>query len=339
MMFGGRYSNGELSRKPEVWIYRGGPEFQVDSPTVVLRDSEENDAAGYQMHIGRFDNDERPDLVMGFKAQGSGSKLNLFFRSDGSPWNWSQPDRVVAMGGVTSLDCDGDGMLDIATGGFGNYVAVFLSGSGKDIRTRSLDNNDADLRYAPYASPLALGYLSDSSRRYQMLGILGDGLKRGFSGGPGGPDPFWVTYSGELWGGYQAIGDVTGDGWTELMTGISTVNFDAGIAVIYAGGPYIPRDPSLGVRAIAGEGHADALSVWPNPVTTELHIAWRGDLKRMPRLFAVYDLAGKLIAQGDVESWRGEALWQCADAPADVYILSISDYRGEVIATTRVIKQ
>jgi hypothetical protein len=243
------------------------------------------------------------------------------------------------MSGFIPLDCDGDGVLDMATGSFGSYVSVFLSSSGKDIRTRSLQSDDADLHYTPYASPLALGYLSDSSRRYQMLGILGDGLKRGFSGGPLGPDPLWDTYSGDLWGGYQAIGDVTGDGWTELMTGIPTVNFDAGISVMYAGGPYIPRDPALGVRAVTGEGRSDAISIWPNPVTTQLHIAWRGDLKRMPRRFAIHDLLGQLIVQGEVESWRGEALWHCADAPAGAYVLSIFDYRGELITTTPVIKQ
>jgi hypothetical protein len=334
----GAIRSGNISRKPEVWIFRGGPEFQVDTPTVILRDTEENDAAGYQMFTGRFDGDERPDLAMGFKAQGSGNKLSFWLSAEGSPWNWSKPDRVVAMGGVIPLDCDGDGLLDMATGGPGGNVSVFLSSTGKDIRTRSLASDDADLRYAPYASALALGFLSDSARRFQMLGILGEGLKRGFSGGIGGPDPFWDTYSADQWGGHQAIGDVTGDGWTEIMTGTWTVNFEAGYAAIYAGGPYIPRDPSLGVRAVTGEGDGNAISIWPNPVTTELHIAWRGDLQRMPRGYRIHDMNGGLVAEGETPSWRGEMLWQCNDVPAGSYVLSIYDWQWELLATTTITK-
>jgi hypothetical protein len=159
-----------------------------------------------------------------------------------------------------------------------------------------------------------------------------------FSGGPSGPDEYYDAYTGELFGGIRPIGDVTGDGWDEIMSGTYTVNFESGYAAIFAGGPYIPHDPSLGVKAITGEGHEAAISIWPNPATTELHIAWRGDLKRMPRGYRIYDMNGGLVAEGETPSWRGEMLWQCRDVPAGSYVLSIYDWQWHLLATTTITK-
>jgi hypothetical protein len=334
---------------PDILIYRGGPKFRVDTPTVVVHDTEKNGGnASLSLTIAHADDDAYLDLVTGSDYSDGVNKAKFYFGSEGSPWNWSQPDRVVPMGGLFSLggfiplDCDGDGMLDMLVGGEDYRVSLFLSSSGKDIRTRTLTSDDLDLTFRAstyYCYPSPIGYLSDSSHRYAMLAVNVGGTSLVFSGGPHGPDSYYDSYTGELYGRVIPVGDLNGDGWDEMMTGNSTVNFDAGIAMIYAGGPYIPRDPSLGVRAVTGEGHSNAISIWPNPATTELHIAWRGDLKRMPRRFAVHDLLGKLIAQGEIESWRGQTLWQCEDAPAGTYILSIMDYQGELIATERVIKQ
>jgi hypothetical protein len=336
----GTIRNGNISRKPEVWIYQGGQDFQVDEPTLILQDDEESNG-GQFMLIGHWNNDRKLDLLTVSKYTGDVNKLKLIFGSEGSPWNWNQPEEhVVPFGGFLSLDCDGDGILDMATGGIDYRVSLFLSGSGKDIRLRTFTSDDVDRTYRSpyyYCYPYRVGYLNDSARRYEMLDIRIEGIDYFFSGGLGGPDGYYDMY-GAVVGHLRSIGDVNGDGWDDLIGGNYAVNFEAGIAAIYAGGPYIPRDPSLGVRAIAGEGYIDAINTWPNPVTTQLHIAWRGDLKRIPRRFSIHNLLGQLIAQGEVESWRGEALWQCSDAPAGVYILSIQDYRGELIATTPVVK-
>jgi hypothetical protein len=331
-----------IGRYPEVWIYRGGSGFQVDTPTVILRDAENNGGNGGQtIVIGRADNDDKLDVITVSPYSDGVSKTKFFFGREGSPWNWSEPDRVVAMGGVMPLDCDGDGVLDMMTGGEDHRVSLFLSRSDKDIRIRSFAAHDIDQTLwasTYYCYPTRMGYLSDSSGRFDVLAININGTSYLLSGGPDGPDPYYDAYTGELYGRVIPVGDVNGDGWDEVMTGNYTVNFEAGIALIYAGGPYIPSDPSLGVRAVAGEEHSNAISIWPNPATTELHIAWRGDLKRMPRRFTIHDLVGTLVAQGEVASWRGEALWQCADAPSGAYVLSIMDYRGELITTVRVIK-
>jgi hypothetical protein len=349
MMFAGRTVDGVSMRKPEVWIYRGGPEFQVDSPTVVLRDSEVNGGHGYQfMIVGNLDNDRKPDLVTGCDYADGIQKLKFFFSSEGSPWIWNEPHRIVpATEWLLTpprprfLDCDGDSLLDMAVAGPAYHVSLYLSSTGKDIHTRSFAFIDADRSYRapyyifPFSQP---GYLSDSSQRYEMLDLAGNGVVYFFSGGPIGPDSYYDSYADEFYGRGLPVGDVNGDGWDEVMTGNSTVNFESGIAMIYAGGPYIPADPSLGVRAVASERRNDAITIWPNPATTELHIAWRGDLKRMPRGYRIHDMSGRLVAQGETPSWRGEMLWQCEDVAAGTYVLSIYDWQWELLATAAITK-
>jgi hypothetical protein len=86
-------------------------------------------------------------------------------------------------------------------------------------------------------------------------------------------------------------------------------------------------------------GRSDAISTWPNPLNDQLHIAWRGDLPRMPEHFQVHDLPGRLIAEGHVDAWRGEALWNCAGLPQGSYLLSIFDRNGALLAARRLIKE
>jgi hypothetical protein len=168
-----------------------------------------------------------------------------------------------------------------------------------------------------------------------------------FSGGSGGPDHQYVAryqpgYDGYADGrffGYVApIPDCNGDGWPELINCNSAYGFNAGVAFILGGGPDIPRDASLGVEAVAGEGHSDAVTVWPNPLREDLHIAWRGDLRRMPERFVVHDMAGREIAHGEVEWWRGEAVWHCAGAGSGAYLLTVYDEHGTLISSARLLK-
>ncbi len=346
----GAYRNDVPFPRPEIWIYRGGPSFQVDTPTVVLRDDESSGGEGRQaLYIGRWDNDEYLDLATASDYADKNNKLKFYFGRPGSPWNWSSPDhvasfgqRVVGDGGFATLDCDGDGVLDIADAGPPESVSLFLSSSGKSSRSRSFALEDADkVFHRPYYIwPMSWGYLNDSSRHYEVLAINGQGVRYGFSGGVGGPDSAYDLYSGDPGNaGVQPIKDVTGDGWNDLIGGWGTVNFNSGVAAVFAGGPYIPRDSSSGVRDLAVAGRPAAISTWPNPMVDELHIAWRGDLSMMPERFLVHDLPGRLVAEGHVESWRGEALWRCGDAESGVYLLSILDGNGHLLATQRLVKE
>jgi hypothetical protein len=342
LFFQGIQRDSSIDRHPQVWIYRGGPNFQVDSPTVIIRDAEEQDDYGFQMYIGRFDDDPYPDLLYGFLSSTSGSRLAIYFGRDGSPWNWTAPDRTLNVGELTVLDCNGDSVLDLAEGKPSRHVSVYLSGAGKSLRTRSLMLDDVDLDFEGTVGifPGRHGYLSDSARRFELLGIQDGRFDMEFSGGPPGPDFTYDAYSNDLLGNRftRPLGDVTGDGWDDLMTGYFGYDNYNGIARVFAGGPYIPRDPSSGVRTVATDERSDAIHLWPNPVTAQLHIAWRGDLKRMPRMFVIHDIRGSEIARGTVESWRGEAIWNCTDVPAGNYLLSIYDYTNALMTTTPITK-
>jgi hypothetical protein len=195
--------------------------------------------------------------------------------------------------------------------------------------------------------------MNDSERHYGMLGAVGadslsDGIFAVFGSGPNGPDARYEgyfnpqaegLYDGVAFSDCTPVTDVTGDGWDDLLVG-DWKWYDQilhpGIALILAGGPYIPRDISLGVREVAFQDHRDALSIWPIPAHDELHIAWRGDLSRMPARFEVRDVLGRLTAEGSAESWRGAVVWNCAAEPPGLYLLAVFDRTGDPIATATV---
>jgi hypothetical protein len=357
----------------EVWIYRGGPAFQLDSPTVIIRDTEATDGTSFHITTGDIDGDHKPDLMLSGLYGSTPPRVyrtKFFFSDATSPWSWANrpPDRVIDLDDSVRLlypfvlyDLDGDGIGDaVATvyGGQQGGAYLYLSSAGKAARSRSYRLGDADvyLKSQQYvATGIDLGYLNDSLRRYQMLSMLAIDPNNprllGFSGGEHGPDASYDVVYNPLEDGLVenvfgtpsgAIPDVTGDGWDDLLAANPEYGAftPAGIAIILAGGPYIPRDSTwLGVRDIAAEGKHDALSLWPNPVHNELNIAWRGDLKRMPQRFEVHDLLGRLIASGTVDAGRGAALWRCADVPAGTYLLTTFDRSGSIIASAMICKQ
>lgn len=334
---GVRETNGEI------WIYKGGADFQVDTPTVVIRDASDNGGT-YDLHVGRIDEDEYPDLLCVTRV--------------GARIRWGEPDvraldrRVDREFGVVNrfldlLDADGDRRADLLWYG----AFLHLSSSGKDARTRSFDGNDVERHFVGRgSSTFVLGPLNDSANRYDMFGVpssLGDNVDLIFSGAHGGPDHFYdATYSTAadgLGGGFamrvsMPAGDIDGNGWRDFIAGNERFDFDRGIAVVIGGGPHIPRDsmPASLIRDLPSEGHRAAISVWPNPATEAVHIAWRGDLGRTPERFDVHDALGRLVARGDADHRRGEVQWHCAGRPAGVYLLTIFDARGEVIAVTAV---
>ena len=160
------------------------------------------------------------------------------------------------------------------------------------------------------------------------------------SGGTNGPDGDYDAYIAPSRLGW-ALGDVTGDGWGDYGASDPTDGvISSGVAVIYAGGPYIPLDDTtLSVREVPVAGESGGLYLWPNPVDDELNIAWRGDLPQMPARFTVYDARGAIVAEGEIEPRKGKALWLCADFPPGLFILQCYADNGTTIATAEVIKR
>ncbi|MDB5033294.1 MAG: repeat protein [Chlorobi bacterium] len=358
--------NGINNDNPQIWIYRGGAGFPADTPTVIIKDTEPiGGAQFFYTAIGDFDHDGAIDIL----ASGEYTvdhqqlqRLKFYFGSPDTPWDWSAPPRIITIndsihpttnGSVVTLDCDGDHIPDIWMPANDGKCYVFRSGTGKNPRTRSFTIDDADQSFSVLPSgfnaPVALGYLSDSSRHYQTGGIIGmsesgNVAMLAFNGGPNGPN---TTYDASFDDGLDdifvhvvPIGDCNGDGWEDILcSNPYYFTGSSGIAVILAGGPYIPRDSIAGVEDISTGEKQRAISLWPNPVTTELNIAWRGDLKRPPCRFIISDMLGREIASGDVDPSIGAALWRCDDAPAGALTLTIYDRDGRFIAAHRFIRQ
>ncbi len=358
---GGAIRGTTLSTQGEIWIYRGGANFQVDTPTVILTDPEILVGPSKLAASGDFDGDGRMDLAMAeyYGTSETIKRLYLFWGTDRLE-DFGRPEhrRIIELGpgypdadyGITALDCDGDGITDLVMDRTWNTsepaVYLFRSRTGKDARTRSYQMSDADGVFPGYRNHRSGGYLNDSTKRYAMLIVIANGFTPGdpsrmlaFSGGEHGPDHRYDAYNNYAFTHSYPAGDIDGDGWGDYIGGsyqYGTVN--SGIAMLFFGGPYIPRDPTMGVEVVAGEGHAQAISVWPNPAREELHVAWRGDLRRSPRIFHVHDGGGRLVASGEVDASSGGALWRCGGAAAGVYIVSIQDAQGSLLASVTVTK-
>jgi hypothetical protein len=341
-----------VSNYPELWIYRGGSGFQLDSPTVIVKHPIRNGETRIHAVVGDFDGDHHPDIVISRGGQSDGRNHLTFYWGTASlttfgaeantrilPLSDSMPDAGIR---ITALNCDGDGISDLAIDrAYHPPIGTFLfrSGSGKDARTRNFSVEDADVFFPEKISHKSAGFCNDSTQRYEML-FLGGTPRMLFGGGSNGPDLAYDAYSTlPVFSLVMPLTDVNGDGWGDLLTGSYNTNgINTGAAVIFAGGPYIPGPKVSGVESVAGEGHAQAFAVWPNPVRDELRMAWRGDLRRMPARFAVSDAAGREIAGEDVAPGRGAAVWRAVGVPAGAYLLSVYDAAGVAIGTARIIK-
>jgi hypothetical protein len=334
-------------RHGELWIYDGGPLFQVGRPTTVIRDSAINEYL-FRAVAGDIDGDRKIDLIT-IVPVGTRTTMNIYRGSNDLMSPGRQPDRTVDIGNPTVdlaqfswlADVDGDSVKDLVRPG----LYIWRSGSGKDPYLRTWSEEDADNRLwkvqGAMASIVRPGYLN--SKRYEMVGGRWEFRTYLFSGGAEGPDNRYdATFdprldSNRALGVYVPAGDVNGDGWDDALdAGPDYLSWarEWGRVIIVAGGPHIPLDdPASSVRRIDLEETRNALSLWPNPVRTELNIAWRGDLEQMPRRFEVHDMLGRSIADGTVSDGEGAAIWRTVDLPSGSYLLSIYDASGELLAS------
>jgi hypothetical protein len=343
-------------RHSQVWIYQGGPNFQLDTPTTVLRETIAEYGYSPIGGVGDFDGDGHVDIGMLQIPTRSGGNHLMFWFGDGAiPEEAALPDRSVNIEYVSwrAVNVDGDGATDILTG-----QHVFHSASGKSARGRAFDVPDADIKLFEYPGygHQHFGPMNNRSGRYDMVGTVAyeaakGGQLRAFSGGPSGPDATYdaVFYESD-YGFFESpsgsknmpAGDVNGDGWSDFLGGNPRYydDTDRGAVIILAGGPYIPvDDPSMGVREVVTGERPRSVFIWPMPVADELNIAWRGDLERMPARFEIFDIGGELVARGAVDPYVGSALWRCGDAPPGAYVLRVLDDDGRPLGTASFVKR
>ena len=352
--------DNQRSTNAEIWFYKGGPDFQVEQPTKIIVDEDENDDHAYSTAFADVDGDHYVDMVIGC-GYPSGPKLKIWYGREGSPWNWtSTPDRVIALDTsigintpLTYADYDGDGKLDFAGRVFQVHnpgVFVYLSGSGKSFRSRSFSRDDAEVyfRTSQYGPLGSVGYLNDPQRKQEMLPLYGPKPRPLlFSATKDGIDPYFEAYfAGGLeetmaWFHRVPLRDCNGDGWDDfLSTDPKWGGFDQGIAIILAGGPYIPHDdPTVDVQELPAEGKSNAISIWPNPVCDRLNIAWHGRLQHSPARMTIHDLTGRLVASGATDGAVGAMQWNAAEIASGCYRLTVYDADGGMIASTQFIKQ
>ena len=354
---------------PEIWIYEGGEDFlQSHQPTLLIADRDNNSigSSRYSSAIVDLNSDHLLDLIT-VGSYNDYPRMKFWLGSETSPWDWDLPDRVIDLreSGI-DLDFivahfDGDSIPDFAGTVYQDdtrLIHLYLSRSGKQSTARSFAREDAEkvLRTTLLRVRARVGFVNDKSHRYEVLPLIGPSLYHAnepmmvlFSGGKLGPNNTWDAYyspssDGVTPGGvFQYIHpllDVDGNGWDDFLTSDSRwFGFNHGIAMVIAGGPEIPNDdPTVSVEEVATEEHGAALHIWPNPVKEDLHIAWRGDLKRMPHRFAVHDEVGRLVAEGSVEPGVGAARWRCGNVSSGMYLLTVFDKEDRMIASTRFIK-
>ncbi|HVZ40158.1 MAG TPA: T9SS type A sorting domain-containing protein [Candidatus Kapabacteria bacterium] len=347
-----------VSSYPEIWIFKGGPEFSLATEPLIIRHPYENGIGPVHATVGDFDGDKWPDILLsrGFTGQPF-NHLTFYWGSDNlerfaDPASRRiidlTPDLPTAEVGVTALDCDGDGVTDIAVDRVfqpNRGTWLFRSGAGWHARTDGLDSASASRIFADRYDHASGGFLNDSTGRYEMLLLGKSEFDTGdspaytlFSGGVDGPPSSYDAYFGPGASG-SAIADIDGDGWNDYINGDPTSGFEGGSAVIYRGGPYIPSPHAAGVEAIPGEGYDQAITLWPVPAGEQVHVAWRGDLCRMPYGLAMYDMLGNEIFHAVIDPSKGAALLDIGNTPSGVYFMNILDKNNVRIATKRIVKQ
>jgi len=362
---GSRRGMGTWQDTGEVWIYKGGKDFQVKQPTAIIASIGGVDQGTLNVSFVHLDGDRKLDMVIGARQAG-GARLKFYFSDDNSPYSWATrpPDREILLlpnNGIAIttppffINLDGDSIADVLGKVFtGQNIGIYLylSRSGKPMTSRSYAYDDADVIFhTVYGRLPAMGSLNDSLQRYDMLPLIGISPHRGaallaLSGGRTGPnrsyDAWFPDDDESFFARAQALQDVTGDGWRDYLGANERWGafVDQGIAMVLSGGPYIPTDdPTVSVQELPVAGKQAAISLWPNPVCERLSIAWRGDLTHMPHRFELHDLSGRYIAGGTTEPSLGSVVWQRGDTPAGAYFLTAFDDSGGVIATANIILQ
>ena len=211
-----------------------------------------------QSTVGDFNNDGRPDFLMG-QHYGTREKRQYLFVNDGSPDDW--PFYVVTTdntgdGGVNALDVDGDGWLDIVSSG------SWFRNSGKPTSEPFTKHVYDDGAFGGHDMLIAD---IDGDGRQDVVVNTDKGDRNGGENGlfwyriPDDPTTPWTrtrigpaVHSG-MWP--AGIGDIDGDGDQDVFTRAWYENADG------AGGRWVEHDNlDFGRRGAFGYSQQSALA-------------------------------------------------------------------------------
>jgi hypothetical protein len=326
----------------DLWIFRGGPDFQLTTPRVMIHD------VGSTFALADLDGDGDTDMVS------ADSTRVMFWRGGADDMTrWVYPDRTVrrtvgsssAGGRFALLDCDGDGGKDIVFT-IGDHPCLFRTGTGKSVWTRSFEQDDADLILPRVPVYAAVGHFCGSGR-YESLALGGKELNI-LPGGPGGLSTISrAWYSEPPDSNLEVIdirlaGDVNADGWDDLSCLVHIHYSESHGTVIRAlGGPRYPdeRGQRLGVDDETDRSIPPDLRVRPQPAGGWLNVAWGECLQGRPGLIVVHDLLGREVIRREVGEGEREALLACDDLPPGAYLVSLSPRNGVPARTVAFVKR
>ena len=332
-----------------VRIYEGGPSFSLEEPTTMFRFVDTGSTSGtlsFYSAIADFDGDTFLDLTIGrLNAATFDAVVTFWWGSEQGYDGWTDsPGREIFVPVKTPgpdpiyaeivEDFDGDQIPEIVRRiRFGDSLGtyVWLSRGNESARTREFTAETADRFYPGAVRNRGFGFVADSLQRYEMMGLHANGRDiYGLGGGYYGPnDTYDVVFGGSdgpAFGGVDA-GDINGDGWRDRLIASETYGGpNVGIAVIVAGGPYIPSDDAtVSVHPSPVAGEPAAYHLWPNPVVDQLHLVWRGDLPQMPSRMVMHDAGGRLLLDRGLPTWEGTVTLSMGEHPSGSYLITLFD--------------